>query len=383
MDLNRWLADSKLVVCVGSGGVGKTTTAATIGLRAALRGRKAMVLTIDPAKRLANSLGLDQMGGEPTRIDLSQVDGVEGELWAMMLDSRGTFDRLIARIAPSQESLDRILGNHIYQHLADALAGSQEYMATEKLYDLVSDGDYDIIILDTPPVKNALDFLESPGRVVRFLDKGVLSWFLAPFNTESRGIGSRLFSGASTVLFKLLGAIFGKDFLDDFGRFMQDFAGLYEGFRVRHEAVMGLFRTEGTTFVTVCAPNELSIDVARFFQEELAKRELPRGGVIVNQMHHAQTVTATAAQAIGPTARELAVDLKPSAAPALTVRLQRAHERLTALVEAEVDRVAELKKAAVGGGFYQEIPRLADQVNDLEGLMAVGAHLFDPPGSAL
>ncbi|MCA9712493.1 MAG: ArsA family ATPase, partial [Myxococcales bacterium] len=308
MDLSAWLKDTRLVVCVGSGGVGKTTTAAAIGLWGALQGRRAMVLTIDPAKRLANSLGLEQMGGEPTQIDLGGLPEATGELWAMMLDSRGTFDALIAQVAPSPEARDRILANHVYRAMADAFAGSQDYMATEKLYDLASDGRWDLLVLDTPPVQNALDFLESPGRVVKFLDERVLSWFTAPYEKE-RVWGGAFLAGTSAFLFRLLGYVFGKEFLDDFAEFLQVFSGLYDGFRQRHQAVMELLDARSTSFVTVCAPTVSSVEVARFFQEELARRGHPRGGLVVNQIHRVEAADDDADGVLGEAARTLGADL--------------------------------------------------------------------------
>lgn len=376
MDLTAWLGRTKLVVCVGSGGVGKTTTAAAIGLWGALHGRKAMVLTIDPAKRLANSLGLDQMGGEPTRIDLASLPEATGELWAMMLDSRGTFDALISQIAPTPEARDRILANHVYRAMADAFAGSQDYMATEKLYDLASSGQWDLLVLDTPPVQNALDFLESPGRVVKFLDERVLSWFTAPYERE-RVWGASLIAGTSAFLFRLLGYVFGKEFLDDFAEFLQVFNGLYEGFRQRHQAVVELLDADTTAFVTVCAPTVSSVDVARFFQEELARRGHPRAGLVVNQVHRVEAADDDADGVLGAAARELSKDLGPTTAARLIARLGRAHGRLRAQSEADHGLAALARRSAHGSGaFYQEVPRIEGEVHDLASLRAVGRHLL-------
>lgn len=378
MDLSRWLSTQKLVVCVGSGGVGKTTTAATIGLHGAVLGRKVIVLTIDPAKRLANSLGLDAMGGEPTRIDLSKLPEASGELWAMMLDSQSTFDALISSVAPSAEVRDRILSNHVYRHMADAFAGSQDYMATEKLYDLVSSGDWDLVVLDTPPVKNALDFFESPGRVVDFLDEKVLSWFLTQ-DGAPKSWGARLLGGASNLVYKLLGAIFGDEFLGDLREFLDDFNGLYDGFRERHQAVLDVFRAEGTAFVTVCAPTESSVDVAVYFQEELSRRELPRSGVVINQVHRCEATTDDAEAVLGELARRLSTDLPEHTAPTLLARLGRAHRRLRELVDAEQALGRQVRAAAKGEGFFQEVPRLEGEVHDLAALREVGRCLFEEP----
>ncbi|MEO0604471.1 MAG: ArsA-related P-loop ATPase [Myxococcota bacterium] len=375
-DMNAWLERTKLVVCVGAGGVGKTTTAATIGLAGALRGRKAMVLTIDPARRLANSLGLATIGNVGTKVDLASLGlDAEGELWAMMLDSRGTFDALIAKFAPDEASRDRILSNHVYRHMADTFAGSQDYMATEKLYDLVSSGDYDLIVLDTPPVKNALDFLESPGRLVNFLDERVLKWFLrTPGDTSL--LGGRIMLGTSAIVFRLLGYVFGQDFLDDLATFFQDFQGLYNGFVERNNAVVALFRDEATSFVTVTAPNESSLDVATFFQEELGRRSLPRGGIIVNQVHECRGDDHDADAAFGSLVKERFPDVSERVAASVIARLGMAHKRLRALHLAELEMAEKVRQAGRGGGFYQEVPRLDGNVHDITALFKVGRQLF-------
>ncbi|MEQ1501063.1 MAG: ArsA-related P-loop ATPase [Myxococcota bacterium] len=375
-DMDRWLRDTRLVVCVGAGGVGKTTTAATIGLGGAIRGRRALVLTIDPARRLANSLGLKEFGNEETRIDLQSL-GVEtsGELWAMMLDSRSTFDNLIARIATDPAARDRILKNHVYRHMADTFAGSQDYMATEKLYDLVTSDRYDLLVLDTPPVKNALDFLESPGRLINFLDERVLKWFLQPSDSNAV-LGRRLMFGTSAVVYRLLSYVFGKDFLDDLTTFFEDFQGLYKGFVERHQSVVELFRSKDTSFVTVCAPNESSLDVAVFFQEELARRDLPRGGLIVNQVHACDGESHDAKQILGALADAVGHDLPPATVPSVMARLGMAHKRLHAIRVAEQALTVRVRQLARGGGFYREIPRLDGNVHDLAALATVGDRLF-------
>lgn len=368
VDLDAWLATRRLVVCVGAGGVGKTTTAAAIGLYAASRGRKVIVLTIDPARRLATSLGLAAFGGEERRIDLGEPAGT-GELWAMMLDSRGAFDALMGRLARDEATRERILGNHVYRHMADTFAGSQDYMATEKLYDLVTSGRWDLVVLDTPPVKNALDFLESPGRLVNFMDERVLRWFLRPAD----GIG--FLAGTSALVQRLLGAVFGRDFVDDLAVFFRDFQGLYAGFVERHTAVLGLLRAPTTSFLAVCAPNEPALDVAVFFLEEMARRGLPWAGVIVNQVHTTESGAHDARAQLGALAEGLGKDLPPATVPVLLARLGMAHRRLAALADAERRWVMRVRRAAVGG-FEQSVPRLDDDVHDLDGLRQIGAAIF-------
>lgn len=377
VDVGAWLDATDLVVVVGAGGVGKTTTAASVGLQAALRGRKVVVLTIDPARRLANSLGLAEFGNEARKIDLTSLDGAEGELWAMMLDSRSTFDDLIRRIAPNEAARDRILSNHIYRHMADTFAGSQDYMATESLYNLVSSGDYDLVVLDTPPVKNALDFLESPGRLLNFLDEKVLSWFLV-----SDGSGDKVSRGwvlnTQAVVYRLLGLVFGSDFLDDLAAFFEDFKGLYAGFVERHEAVLALFEDPKTQFLTVCAPTEASLDIAVFFQEELTARSLHRGGVIVNQMHRCTGEAHDAAAVLSEEVTRLSAGADPAVPASILARLGMAHRRLHQRSSVETALVKRVQEAAKGSLFYQEIPRLDANVHTLSALHEVGAYLLAP-----
>ena len=234
VDVGAWLDQTQLVICVGSGGVGKTTMAASIALQGALRGRRAVVLTIDPAKRLANSLGLSSIGNEATVIDLGARAHEQGSLSAMMLDSKSTFDSLIEKIAPNPSVRDRIYGNHVYKHMASTFAGSQDYMATEVLHDLVESGAYDLVVLDTPPVKNALDFLESSNRVIEFLDERILSWF---GSSETVKGSKRWLFNTQAIVGRFLDTLFGKDFLKDLTVFFQDFGNLYEGFVKRHKRV--------------------------------------------------------------------------------------------------------------------------------------------------
>jgi len=371
--MDEWLARTNLVVCVGAGGVGKTTTAATLGLSGALRGRRAMVLTIDPARRLANSLGLSAIGNEETRIDLSHLDA-PGELYAMMLDSRSTFDSLIERVADDEETRQRILDNHVYRHMADTFAGSQDYMATEKLYDIATSDKYDLVILDTPPVKNALDFLESPGRLINFLDERVQGWFAQP----SGGLGRRWMMGTTAVVYRLLGAVFGEEFIDDLTVFFRDFSVLYAGFVERHATIMKLFHDDHTSFVTVCAPTESSLDVATFFQEELAERQLPRGGIVVNQVHTCDGDHHDARAVLGEVAGQVAGDLPQAVVGGVLARLGMAHRRLYALTQAEASLTAAVRRAGRDGGFYQEVPRLEGNVHDLDALATVSRALFLP-----
>jgi anion-transporting ArsA/GET3 family ATPase len=371
-DLDALVRTHRLIVCVGSGGVGKTTTAASIALRAALLGRRVLVLTIDPARRLANALGLSEIGNTEVRIDLGALPAPGGELWAMMLDPRSTLDDVIARVARDAPTREAIYGNRIYRHIAGSFSGSQEYMATERLYDVHVSGRYDLIVLDTPPVKNALDFLESPGRLTRFLDKQIMQWFLTPQQGE-RAFGKRLLVGTSAIVYRLLGHIFGREFLDELSAFFKLFGELYDGFRERHDAVSRLFTGSGTAFVVVSAPTEASADVATFFLDELRTRRLPLAGLVVNQVHVTRVDTPDVEALLGTAARAL----NPEVAPAFLSRLNMAHRRLRSLSLLEQARIDSLRRSLPAGAFLRTVPRLRDEVHDLRALAALHAALFD------
>jgi len=372
---NTLLAETQLVICVGSGGVGKTSTSAAIGLRAALEGRRVLVLTIDPAKRLANSLGLSAFGNEIARISLPEH--ARGELHALMLDTQSTFDNLVDQLAPNVATRDRILQNPIYRTLSDTFAGSQEYMATEKLHDVVTSGRFDMVVLDTPPVKNALDFLEAPGRLSRFFDKKVLKWFLTPYD-EKKVFGA-LMMGTSAVIFRLLSYIFGKEFLEDLSEFFLLWQDMTEEFRRRHDRVQRMLKEGSTRFVTVCAPTEPSVEVASFFAIELRKRGLPRAGVVVNQVHPGGLAELSPKEVLGPIAAVRGSDLAGGTDRTLLARLALTHTRYRELVAAERARIDDIR-SLLGDhdGFLIEVPRLEEEVNDLDGLALLGDHVFGP-----
>src|SRR5215203_2927103 len=229
MSLDTALAGAAVIVCCGSGGVGKTTTAAVIGLEAARAGRRAVVVTIDPARRLADALGLaDGLAAEPQRIDLD----AGGELWAMMLDTATAFDGIVRRNAPDEAQAERILANRFYRNIAGALSGTQEYMAAETLHQLHGDERFDLVVVDTPPSRNALDFLDAPSVLARFLDHPVFRLIMLPTRT-----GFRMLSFASQPILRAIGRVVGSDALADAAAFFQAFAGMEGGFRERAEAV--------------------------------------------------------------------------------------------------------------------------------------------------
>src|SRR5919197_465913 len=240
------LEGKRVCICAGSGGVGKTTTSAAIAAGMAARGRKVAVLTIDPARRLANSLGLPELGNEERRVP---GDFGDGELWAMMLDAKRTFDELVEWHAPDEQTRDAVLGNRIYQELSNAVAGSQEYMAMEKLHELHQEGRYDLLVLDTLPSRHALDFLDAPRRLSRFIDSRSLQLFTAPGR-----FGLRVLGRGTGVVFSVLGRATGVDVLEDLSEFFRSFGGMVEGFRERAERVNALLGDSRSTFVVVTSP---------------------------------------------------------------------------------------------------------------------------------
>ena len=274
--IEQVLAGKEICICAGSGGVGKTTSSASIALGMAVRGKKVAVLTIDPAKRLADSLGLPELGNEERRVD---VEG-SGELWAMTLDAKRTFDELIERHAPDERTRDAVLSNRVYQELSSAVAGSQEYMAMEKLYELHQDGRYDLLVLDTPPTRSALDFLEAPQKLAAFIDSRALRVFTAPGRLGLRAVGR-----GSGLALAVMRRATGFDLLEDLAEFFESFGGMSRGFRERAERVGGLLADRRTTFLLVTSPRLSSMDEAVHFHQRIRAAELPFGAFIVNRMH--------------------------------------------------------------------------------------------------
>jgi anion-transporting ArsA/GET3 family ATPase len=360
------LEGREVVVCAGPGGVGKTTSAAAIGLAMAARGRRVAVLTIDPARRLADSLGLEEIGGEERRVDPERLSaaGVEasGELWAAMLDAKRTWDELIERHAPDERTRDAVLGNRIYKELSSAVAGSQEYMAMEKLHELHAEGRYDLLVLDTPPTRNALDFLDAPERLSRFIDSRSLRLFLR----GNRG-SLKLLGRSSQALFAVLRRITGVDLLEDMAEFFRSFGGMSEGFERRAREVNALLADGArTTFVVVASPAEEAVDEAIFFRRRLRESGLPFGAAVVNRVHSAPGAMADPG---------LQGELVELVGENLARRVVRNDGDWRAL--AERDRLGlERLAAELEGELLVRVPDLDDDVHDLDGLVRVNEHLF-------
>ena len=367
----------RVVVCVGSGGVGKTTTAASLALYAAMSGKNVLCLTIDPAKRLANSLGLKMMSGDEQQVDpeLFKQAGLSasGSLRAMMLDTKRTFDELVERYASSKERAQRILDNRLYQYISTSLAGTQEYMAMEKLHAVRQNTAYDLIVLDTPPTTNALDFLDAPEKLVQAIDSPAMRWFMQAFSGAGK-IGLGLMGRGAGLVMRGLAKFTGGEFLDSVARFISDINDLFGGFTDRARSVSQALRSRDVAFVLVTSPDPLAVREAVFFADKLAEHGMRQAATVINR------VTPLLAEPHG-SEQEVRAALTPRvpdvlSATALEEKLWRAldDERMRAVTDrGEVERLRALTQNA---GLYVEVPTFEEDVHDLGALARVAAHLM-------
>lgn len=366
------LASTRICIVGGSGGVGKTTTAAALAAGMAARGRKVAVVTIDPAQRLATALGLDELGNEPHRIEPERFAAAglplgDGQLWAMTLDPKRTFDDLIARLSPDEETRERILANRVYRELSDAIAGSQEFTAVAKLYELAQDGDWDLLVLDTPPSRNALDFLDAPDRLRAFFEGRALQTLL-----RGGGAGLRLIGRGTGLALGLLKRVTGAQLLSDLSDFFRLLGGLLGGFRERAEQVEALLRAPGTTFLLVTSPEREPIDEALFFQRRLSAAGMALCGAIVNRVHVDELGAAAAELADLPVALEREAGLSPALAKQVAAAFADEH----ALARRDAANVARLGERLGRDVPLLQVPLLDDDVHDVDGLVRLGAELF-------
>ncbi len=359
MTIDDLVDTSAIVICAGSGGVGKTTTAAVLAMEAAARGRRAVVVTIDPAKRLADALGLSGIGNEPARID----GPWSGELWAVMLDTKRTFDDLVITYSDDADQAERILTNRFYRNISGALSGTQEYMAMEKLYELHTSPQFDLVVVDTPPTRHALDFLDAPRRLTHFLDHRLYRTLMAP----TRGVMKAVNVAAQTFM-RTVSKVVGAEVFDDALAFFQAFAGMEAGFKERAGRVLELLDDPATSFVLVAAPRRDTVTEAQYFADRLRDAGRPVKLLIVNRMHPRFTrvsydeIRAHAAEVPGSSLADLYDNL------------------------ADFTHVADREDAHLAGLAEQiapapvvRVPFLATDVHDLDGLRHVADHLFERP----
>ena len=432
--LEQLIEQARIVLCCGSGGVGKTTTAAVLAIHAARAGRRAVVVTIDPARRLADALGLgsDGLSNEPRQVEIPmsgpagrqggpqprRKSAATGELWAMMLDTSSTFDAVVARYSSSPEQAASITANSFYRNISGALSGTQEYMAAEKLYELHHDERFDLVVVDTPPTRNALDFLDAPERLTRFLDHRVYRALTAPTR-----IGLKVIGAATQLFLKPIARVVGAEVITDVIGFFQAFDGMDAGFRARAATVVGLLRDPATQYVLVASPRRDAVAEAAFFAGKLADNGLAVSAIVVNRLHplfagsapsasastDAGSQTATRATAASPATAETAVtagERSPRSNPARSAEASSetlsgvaesssiwAFERAAPLPDgrerelwlnlAELRQVAERERATLGPLIDQvgdvplvEVPLLTEDVHDLVGLIAIEGYLF-------
>src|SRR5689334_6730529 len=288
------LLERRILVCVGSGGVGKTTTAAALALAAARRGKRTLVLTIDPARRLANSLGLASLGHQVQQVDPALVrrgaSSDRGELWAMMLDQKQAFDEVVARHAKDPGAVKRILANPVYSQISGSLAGAQEYAAMAKLHDFDRSGGWDTIVVDTPPTAHALDFLDAPRKLSEAIDSPAIEWFRKL--QGGSGSGWSIVGKTGSFVMKRLAKFVGSQFLDDLGVFFTEFNDVLGGFRKRAEETFSLLRQPRVGFVLVASPEPMAVREALFFHERLVTASMPFVGFVVNKIHPALPIQA-------------------------------------------------------------------------------------------
>src|SRR5882757_3730026 len=327
LDLDAVLDDprTKVVVCCGSGGVGKTTTAAALAVRAAERGRQTVVLTIDPARRLAEALGLSTLSNEPRRVTEVSDDtpGGGGQLHAMMLDMCRTFDDMVYQHA-TEDRAEKIITNTFYQSISSSFSGTQEYMAMEKLGQLAATGNWDLIVVDTPPSRSALDFLDAPQRMANFLDAKMIRLLSAPARAGGKGL--RRMVGVGFGLFaKAVGAIVGGQMLAEASAFVQAFDTVFGGFRERAAMTYELLRSPGTAFVVVAAPEPDALREAAYFTERLAAERMPLAGLILNRVHRVAVPELSAERALSAAEELEDGDAGDSADGRLAAGLLRLH----------------------------------------------------------
>jgi anion-transporting ArsA/GET3 family ATPase len=372
MMLSEVVAGHRVLVLLGSGGVGKTTTSAAVALHAAMDGKRTLCLTIDPAKRLANSLGLSELHDEEQHIDpaLFEAQGLacKGSLSAMMLDMKRTFDELVARHALSPEQHERILKNRIYQYVSTSLAGTQEYMAMEKLHAVRNDARFDFIVLDTPPTTNALDFLDAPQKLIGAIDSPVMRWFV-----EQLEGGAGLFTRGAAFVLRGLAKFTGAEFLEQIGQFVTDINQLFGGFRERAQAVYQDLRWPDVAFLIVTNPSPQAVAEAVFFSKKLREYGIRPEGIVVNRVHAeippASGVDAQALTSVLPAGTDV---------QGLLARMQQAAHDQSAMAERDREGVRRLRQHIGSEMSYTEVPAFDKDVHDLASLAEVGRYLFPP-----
>lgn len=360
--LGAGLRETRVVVCAGAGGVGKTTVAATVALGLAADGHRVALVTIDPARRLAEALGMDDLGNDPQRVDLEAFTRsglpVRGELSAMMLNVKRTFDELVARLAPDRSTLEQILANPIYNQISTAVAGSQEYTAMAKLYELHRESSYDVIVLDTPPSRNAVDFLLAPERLRSFLQGRAVSMFIRPTGTMMRMAG---------WILAVLRRILGVGMLEDLTNFFRLLSGLLDGFEERAAEIQSLLVDPTTAFLVISSPDRDPVEEAVYLGGELTRLGMRSCGLVMNRVHPVDST--------GSDPGTTAARLEPMLGEALAGRVAASHAELQLLARREESLIAQLRVALHDPPTFWLVDRGPD-VHDIPGLLSLHRELF-------
>ena len=376
------LSAKEMVVVCGSGGTGKTTVAAALGAQAAsLLGGRVLVLTVDPARRLATALGLGPLGNTAVQVPVSAFTAAgstsRGELWVAMLDTKAGWDELIRRHAPDAGLRDQVLANPLYRNITGRFVNSHDYIAMEQLYELHASGRYDLVIIDTPPSRNALDLLDAPGRMREFFGSRLLKWITVPYR-------SRLFTMASRPFYQVADRVLGSRFLQDIAEFFILFQTMEAGFVARAGEVERLLTDDRTTFVVVSTLEAAPVREARYLADELHRRQMPLGALVLNRTLPAavrQPAVAKAANGLRAVADEKAAVKRLAAASSATeadVRhvLTEVADRfrdVTVVAGREAERRRELESAAP---LTAVVPTMPSDVHDLASLLLMGTHLL-------
>jgi anion-transporting ArsA/GET3 family ATPase len=376
--LEEVIHNRRVIVCVGSGGVGKTTLAAALAVRAAVDGRKVCVCTIDPARRLANSLGLAELGNVETRVPEEKFKALglapKGTLFAMMLDLKRTWDDLVLRHVPPDRR-EAILQSRFYQQLSSALAGSQEYVAMEKLVELRLNRGYDLVVLDTPPTAHALDFLDAPNRVLDFFGDEKVRRLLAPALTAGR-LSLKMFNLAGGYFVKTIGRITGLAMLEELAGFLGSLAPMYDVFKERAATVKELLGSPESAFVLVTTPNPLTVDESVYFHTLLLQDAMPVAAIVANRVHNSGLPRPIPAQSVDALAALLEGAPGLPGAP-VQERLASALSDAQTLESMDAQEIERLQRECAPTPVVS-VPRFESDVYDLAGLWELDRHLLGP-----
>jgi anion-transporting ArsA/GET3 family ATPase len=387
--LESLLAAKEIVVCCGSGGVGKTTIAASVALGAASRlGGKVLVLTIDPAKRLADALGLEGIGNVERQVPAEAFKAgnleVRGELWAAMLDTKQSWDALVLRHAPDEETAYRILDNRMYENITARFVQSHDYIAMERLFEIHETGQYDLIVIDTPPSRNALDFLDAPNRMAEFFGGRLLRWLTMPYRVGGKR-GARVINVASRPFYQMADRLLGSQFLQDIAEFFLNFQSMYDGFVARARAVERLLHDKRTTFAVITTLESAPLREAEHFCVELGRRKFHLGALVLNRTLPRYLLSPAgdrAANTLCADAGPLAAALADAGVPALADQARDARV-LTTIGESFRNFAVVAKREAELRAEYAEapevvvdVPAFESDIGDISGLARIAEHLL-------